>query len=365
MLCNSGPISYRNSTDEPENFIYDVDQQIYNVPYGTLPEMHAEPSMGGFVTNYVKYRGQARADEVMRGLNRSTLPVLYALAQEYAVFDHWFSSVPGSTFPNRNFLHAATAGGIVNNDFPKLGYPLKTTFENLDQHKIPYRIYSASPVPGTLLFRYFRDPTRVPGYDMSAFYQDCRNGSLKPYTYIEPAMFGVDQRLINDQHPHASEYYDLRRGELFYKQVYEAVRASPQWNEILMLLVWDEHGGFYDHIPPPTGVPNPDGITDPTFNFTRLGIRVPAVLISPYVPKGLVISDVHEHASVSSTMHQLWDTPYLTKRDAAAQSFEKYANLTTARADCPSTLPDPAWQYDSGYKQSLGKEDDQQEQSLH
>lgn len=159
----------------------------------------------------------------------------------------------------------------MNNDFPKLGYPLKTTFENLDQHKIPYRIYSSSPVPGTLLFRYFRDPTRVPGYDMDAFYQDCRNGSLPSYTFIEPAMFGVDQRLINDQHPHASEFYDLRRGELFYKQIYEALRASPQWNDMLMLLVWvgdtevivrhessqlfcahekDEHGGFYDHVPP-------------------------------------------------------------------------------------------------------------------
>ncbi|KAI9490203.1 phosphoesterase family-domain-containing protein [Zychaea mexicana] len=251
----------------------------------------------------------------------------------------------GSTFPNRNFLHAATAGGVVDNTIPKLGYPLKTIFEALDDTNVSYGIYSASPMPSTLLFRYFRSPFRSPGKGMDEFYQACKSGTLPSYVFLEPAMYGIDERLRNDQHPHAGAFYDIRRGERFYKEVYEALRASPQWNDMLFLLVWDEHGGFYDHVPPPNNVPNPDGITHPTFDFTRLGIRVPAVFISPRIPRGMLApkSDVFEHSSVSSTIHELFRTPYLTKRDAVSKPFHAYANLTEPRTDCVVTLPEPAY----------------------
>ncbi|KAG2227547.1 hypothetical protein INT45_002232 [Circinella minor] len=332
-------------TDEPENFIPDVDQQIYNVKFGTMPSASSEPTMGGFVKNYMRYREKDRAAEVMQGLNQSTLPVLYKLVEEFALSDRWFSSVPGSTFPNRNFLHAATAGGVIDNTIPKLGYPLKTTFEALDKINISYGIYSASPMPSTLLYRYFRSPFRSPGKSMGQFYQECKSGTLPSYVFLEPAMYGIDQRLRNDQHPHAGSFYDIRRGERFYKEVYEGLRASPQWNDILFLLVWDEHGGFYDHVPPPINVPNPDGITHPTFDFTRLGIRVPAILVSPRIPRGLLIpkSDIFEHSSVSSTLHELFGMPYLTNRDANSKSFHIYANLTEPRTDCVMKLPDPAY----------------------
>ncbi|KAI8365959.1 phosphoesterase [Radiomyces spectabilis] len=338
-------------TQEPENFIPDVNQQIYNIPFGTSPAPDASPNMKGFVANYVRYRGKDKAAEIMQGLNQSTLPVLYTLVQEYAISDRWFSSVPGSTFPNRNFLHAATAGGVVNNDIPPLGYPLTTTFEKLHAINVSYGIYSASPIPSTILYRYFRSPLRRPGTTMDQFYIDAEKGVLPSYTYIEPALFGVDQRLRNDQHPHAGSFYDIRRGELFYKQVYEALRASPQWNNLLFLLVWDEHGGFFDHVAPPTDVANPDGITDPSFDFTRLGIRVPAILISPWIPKGLLIpqTDIFEHSSVPSTLHELFGMDHLTARDRSARPFHTYANLSEPRTDCIKTLPNPAWQFDASY----------------
>ncbi|KAF7727430.1 hypothetical protein EC973_007499 [Apophysomyces ossiformis] len=339
-------------TEEPENFIPDVDQQLFNSEYGVQPHKNATPNMQGFVSNYAMYRGEKKASEIMRGMNETTMPVLYTLAQEFAISDRWFSSVPGnlhiyqkqngssnsdwvtyktlvlgSTYPNRNFLHAATSGGVVTNDFPSLGYPLTTTFEMLDRIHVGYGVYSASPIPSTVLFRYFRSPFRSP---------DARNGRLPSYTYVEPAMFGVDQRLRNDQHPHAGKFYDIRRGEQFYKQVYEALR------------IWDEHGGFFDHVAPPSGVPNPDNITHPTFDFTRLGVRVPAILVSPRIPKGLVIpsSEIFEHASVPSTLHALFGMPYLTLRDQYATPFHTYANLTTPRTDCVSKLPEPAWNLD-------------------
>lgn len=221
---------------------------------------------------------------------------------------------------------------------------------------------------------------------MDQFYEDCRNGNLPPYTFLEPAMFGVDQRLRNDQHPHAGAYYDIRRGEQFYKRVYEALRAGPQWNDTLFLLTWVSSLTVCDIMiiimrrvrmnmvvsmimlcrksitallirlfprlrtgsVSPDHVVNPDGKTHPTFNFTRLGIRVPAVLISPRVPKGLVLpkTDIFEHASVPSTLHALFNMPYLTRRDANALAFHGYANLSEPRTDCPETLPDPAWNMD-------------------
>ncbi|KAI8334978.1 phosphoesterase [Chlamydoabsidia padenii] len=308
--------------------------------------------MGGFLSNFILYRDPKYASEIMQGLNQSTLPVLYTLAQEYAISDRWFSSVPGSTFPNRNFLHAATSGGIVNNDIPKIGYNMTTVFEVMDQHAVNYGIYTASPFPYTSLFRYFRRPTMLQKYqNMDAFYKDSQAGRLPSYVYLEPAMFGLDDRVRNDQHPRANAFYDLRRGEQFYKKVYESIRSSPQWESILFLLVWDEHGGFYDHVAPPSNVVNPDGIVDPTFDFTRLGIRVPAIMISPWIERGLVLPRAHqlEHASVSSTLHALFGTPYLTRRDQQANTFHQFANLSVPRSDCPLILPEPAWQYDKEY----------------
>ncbi|CAO3617299.1 unnamed protein product [Cunninghamella echinulata] len=221
----------------------------------------------------------------------------------------------------------------------------------MDKYEVSYNIYTVSPVPYTYLFRYFRTAKslkNIKHHDIETFYLDCKNGNLPSFVYLEPSMFGVDQRLRNDQHPRANAFYDLRRGELFYKQIYEAIRSGPQWKNILFLLTWDEHGGFYDHYPPPTNVVNPDGKSDPTFNFTRLGIRVPAVLISPWIPKGFVLPKEHtlEHASVSSTIHSLFGTPYLTRRDQQANTFHQFANLSTPRDDCPMKLPDPAWEYD-------------------
>lgn len=134
----------------------------------------------------------------------------------------------------------------MNNDIPKIGYNMTTIFEVMDKYDISYGIYTASPVPYTYLFRYFRTPKslrNIKHHDMEAFYQHCKKGTLPSFVYLEPAMFGLDQRLRNDQHPHAKSFYDIRRGELFYKQVYEAIRSSKQWESILFLLVYDEHGG--------------------------------------------------------------------------------------------------------------------------
>ena len=151
------------------------------------------------------------------------------------------------------------------------------------------------------------------------------------------------------QHPD----HDVSLGQKLMKDVYEALRASPHWEETLLIITYDEHGGFYDHFSVPVDVPNPDGLVSPEFDFTRLGPRVPALFISPWIDAGTLVhrpsgpfpgSSQFEHASVAATMKLLFNlTSFLNARDAWAGTFEGVFSptRTTPRQDCPVTLPEP------------------------
>ena len=156
--------------------------------------------------------------------------------------------------------------------------------------------------------------------------------------------FSIDASMEENEHPPA----DLKAGDVFLKKVYEAVRGSPNWNSTLLLVTFDEHGGFYDPIPPPTNVPRPDD--EPLrpfvnyFNFDRLGARVPTIAVSPWVEKGAVISnglngEIFEHSSIPGTLKKLFDLPsYLTRRDAWAATFDIAITRDEPRSDCPKTI---------------------------
>jgi len=145
------------------------------------------------------------------------------------------------------------------------------------------------------------------------------------------------------------------------KKVYEALRNSPLWNKSLLLITYDEHGGFFDHVGPPIDVPSPDGKvshdTNPSFDFTKLGVRVPAIAISPWIAKGQVIHEPvngthYEHSSVVATVRKMLtpDQPFLTKRDAWAQTFEWLVDtVQTPRTDCPTELPEAPTQRTYGF----------------
>jgi phospholipase C len=196
-----------------------------------------------------------------------------------------------------------------------------------------------------------------------AFYQQASTGTLPAYSFLCPQYSdGNDGSRTNSQHPP----YDVRYGEVLIADVYEALRASPAWNNTLLIVTYDEHGGYYDHVTPPIGAANPDGLDSPTaydkqqaakdpassgylikpnmtFDFTRLGMRVPAVLISPWIAKGTVDSTQYQHTSIFATLRDLFGVGVLTKRDAQAKSFT--ANLTALKAprtDAPAKLNRPA-----------------------
>ncbi len=242
-------------------------------------------------------------------------------------------------------MHCGTSfGRVKDNDIPIKGLKGETIFEKLDGYNISWLVYG-DPIPqSTLLYKKMREPKFLKRQlPFSRFKGDCEKGLLPQYTFIDP------NYIKSDNHPP----HDLKKGESFVKSVYESIRASPQWNQTLMLLVYDEHGGFYDHVVPPTDIPTPDDSeiqADPEsfgddFKFDRLGVRVPAIFISPWVPKGKVFRSkiknrYLEHSSVLSVLKRNFGlTRFMTRRDAWATSFHPVTNfLKVPRDDCIKNL---------------------------
>jgi phospholipase C len=195
--------------------------------------------------------------------------------------------------------------------------------------------------------------------EMSQFYADAAAGTLPTYSFIEPRIAASKNSnatklpsygLANHQHPTAS----VKEGERLMKNMYEALRKGPKWNSTLFIITYDEHGGFFDHVPPPqTGVPNPDGILSAKgFNYTRLGIRIPTIAISPWIEKGTLVHEAPdsqkpfptsqwELSSIPATVEKLLDFkgPTLSKRTEWAATFEHLLSRDTPRTDCPLELP--------------------------
>ncbi|KAF8395701.1 hypothetical protein HHK36_019651 [Tetracentron sinense] len=173
------------------------------------------------------------------------------------------------------------------------------------------------------------------------------------YVVLEPRYTDSKLSPANDDHPS----HDVYEGQMLVKEVYEILRGSPQWNESLLVITYDEHGGFYDHVPTPvSGVPSPDGIVGPEpflFRFDRLGVRVPTIMVSPWIEKGTVVhgpnglpfpTSEFEHSSIPATVKKLFNlsSPFLTKRDEWAGTFEGILQKRTQpRSDCPEKLPTP------------------------
>ncbi|KAI3930042.1 hypothetical protein MKW92_014902 [Papaver armeniacum] len=310
--------------------------------------------MNGFVQQAYNMSTNTMPGTVMSGFKPELLPVYTALADEFAVFDRWFASVPASTQPNRFYVHSATSHGAMSNVRKDLihGFPQKTIFDSLDENNLSFGIYYQN-IPATLFFsslRKLKHVTKFHQYSL-AFKLHAKLGVLPNYVVVEQRYFENKFFPANDDHPS----HDVALGQKFVKEVYETLRSSPQWKEMAILITYDEHGGFYDHVPTPVeNVPSPDGITGPDpyyFHFDRLGVRVPSFLISPWIDKRTVIHEPEgptphsqfEHSSIPATVKKLFNlkSNFLTKRDAWAGSFEKYFYLRdTPRDDCPVTLPE-------------------------
>jgi len=308
----------------------------------------------GFVSNYAKVDA-AHPGDIMRCYAPEQLPVINTLAREFAVCDHWFSSMPGPTWPNRFFIHAASSAGLdhspttanIASSILINGYKFEngTIYDRLDDEGISWSIYKGDPFPQALAINGMT-LRLIEGrfYDFDDFSKHLQNPNYSAsYTFIEPDYHvAADFAGGNSQHPKD----DVTRGEALLKRVYETIRNSPHWEHSLLIVTYDEHGGFYDHVPPPRTVAPGDAITDPennryNFDFTQLGVRVPAIIISPLIPRGIIDHIVYDHTSVLATVEHIFGLLPLTERDRQANTLNHLFTLATPRADAPRTLPDP------------------------
>jgi phospholipase C len=327
-------------TDDPHHDFDDVTEQLF----GTMtPAAGAAPDMSGFVRNFERYAGAGGAN-VMKCFDPAQLPVLSALATSYAVCDRWFCSVPGPTLPNRLYAHAGTSRGRLDMSPDYVG-PFKTIYEVLWNLQIESAIFYHD-WSGTLSFEFTLTHQSEIYATFDRFVELCKNDRLPAYSFIEPRYnpqsSGGASLPANDQHPD----HDVAAGELLIRRVYEALRSNDAvWQSSVLLVVYDEHGGLYDHVPPGACV-SPDGMTSvsPAFDFTRLGPRVPAVIVSPYVAAGTIIHDrIFDHTSIIATAMQLfapageWPSNALGKRAMQANTFDDVLDLTAApRMETPN-----------------------------
>ncbi|KAJ6984945.1 non-specific phospholipase C2-like isoform X2 [Populus alba x Populus x berolinensis] len=265
-------------------------QAIREQIFGSEDTSKNPPPMNGFAQQaFSMDASTSLSRDVMNGFEPDVVAVYKTLVSEFSVFDRWFASVPSSTQPNRLFVHSGTSAGATSN-IPALlvkGYSQRTIFENLDDAGISWGIYYQN-IPATLFYRNLRKLkyiTRFHPYGMS-FKKHAKQGKLPGYVVLEQRYMDIKISPANDDHPS----HDVYQGQMFVKEVYETLRASPQWNETLLVITYDEHGGFYDHVATPvSGVPSPDGIVGPEpffFKFDRLGVRVPTIVVSPWIEKG-------------------------------------------------------------------------------
>jgi phospholipase C len=293
--------------------------------------------MGGFIKSYAAIPGSSlsQSHNVMKCFSPEKIPIITTLAQEYAICDAWFSSIPGPTLPNRSYAHAATSMGRLDMN-PIWFNEAKTIYELLAESGVSSKIYFHDATVA-MTFKNFVHNQKFFG-TFEDFLDACEQDKLPAYSFIEPRYNADDANnfAASDQHPD----HDVAEGETLIHDVYNAIRNKPSvWNSTVLALVYDEHGGLYDHVPPPQDAPNPDGInsTNPPFDFKTLGVRVPAVIISPWIDP-TIDSTRYDHSSIIATARKLflgdqWQSKFLTSRDKAANTFDHNLDRDTPRTD--------------------------------
>jgi phospholipase C len=343
------PATMTIPTPDPAELWLDMNTQLFGTPAVPAPPT---PTMTGFVENYLAQAtpGHAYAAEsVMHYFTPDQVPALSTLAQKFAVCDRWFASAPCQTWPNRFFVHTGTANGYENNSplhipFP---YPMTTIFNRLEDAGKEWRIYFHDIAQTKTLAKLLLLADHFSFY--KSFRDDARTGNLPAYSFIEPRYFTLFSELPNDQHPP----HNAALGDQLIADVYNSLRSGPAWKSTLLVVTYDEHGGCYDHVPPPAAVPPGKTPTSP-FNFDRYGVRVPAVIASPYIKAGTVLRPPgpvpYDHTSVIATLRKRWPEigGPLTDRDAAAPdlgnalTLPQPDNLGPERIDALPFTPSPS-----------------------
>jgi phospholipase C len=304
-------------------------------------------SMKGFTAANVD-PADPSGSRTMGYFSRGVLPFYYGIANQFAIADHYFASVLTQTFPNRFYLLTGTSFGHIRNDFPPAGgFTQKTVFQLLDEAtpKVSWKIYLAS-FQVEQLFSYVQQHSNHIA-TISQYKTDAANGTLPQVSFVESDPFGK-VNVESDEHPPAN----VQVGEKFTHDIMTALVNSPNWSSSAMFLTYDEHGGYYDHVAPPAA-PKPDNIApmlqpgDASGAFDRYGIRVPAMVISPYAKEHFVSHTVYDHTSILHFIETRFGLPTLTNRDQAADPMLGMFDFTQVEHPhpiLPNAPVDPAGQ---------------------
>jgi phospholipase C len=336
---------------DPGELFTDMNTQMF----GSAIRPKTPADMSGFAQSYATQPGKGiyAPSAVMHYFTPDQVPVISALATTFGVCDQWHASAPCQTWPNRFFAHTGTSLGCVNNKDFSIPFIAPSIFGQLQAAGVSWRVYFHD-MPQSILLKdvWLHAVTHYRGF--SQFLADAQSGTLPNYSFIEPRyfadLFGVFSP--NDEHPPHNVVY----GETLIATVYNALRGSVCWKNTLLIITYDEHGGCYDHVRPPAAIP-PDGcVSQPDlFAFDAYGVRVPAVIVSPWIPPGSRIRNPQggdgtgtpfDHTSIIRTVRDLFldGEGLLTDREDAAPSLVGALSLPDATNLGPPSLTPSAAQ---------------------
>ena len=318
---------------------------FYETNHGDKGEVLPAPSMS--------LRDGGRA---MTWYDERELPYYYALAKSFGLGDHYFCSLQGPTWPNRMYLFAGTSFGQTANTFPDIAaFPFPqndaVVLDELDKRHVDWKLYTAGGPPGVTTALGVQVPVRYGRgilFTMEDFFADAAAGKLPPVVYLDANFTQTGNPDGEDEHPPSN----IQFGQRFTSRIVSALFKSPQWNKLAFFMMYDEHGGIYDHVPPPKACA-PDDKTPIAKNgskldgvaFDRLGMRVPFLVVSPYAKRGYVSHGVYDHASILRFIQAKHRLPALTARDANAAiptdffDFQSPPNLDTPALPEPGVDP--------------------------
>ncbi len=294
------------------------DACVPDPPHGWAAS-HAQFAGGantGFVTQQEARHGAGNR-QPMQYLTRDMVPVSWALADQFASCDRYFASVMGPTWPNRMYWHSGSSNGIMTNDFPTGGFSWPSIHHRLDEAGVDWRYYYID-IPVLAIVDTIDKTNRV--FYLEDFLRDAMSGNLAAVTYVDPGFS------YNDDHPPHHPIY----GQQFIASIYNALAAGPLWDHCLLVVTYDEHGGFFDHVPPPTTVDN-----FAATGFGQMGFRVPTLVAGPYVKPGHVSSVVMDHCSVLRHLQNMFGLADLNPRVTAANDLTDLLDLDALAAGTP------------------------------
>ena len=254
---------------------------------------------------------------------QSDLPFLGGAAPAWTVLDNYFAPIMAPTYPNRIYQHAAQTDRLDDSLLPISTLP--TIWDRLSDHLIPSKYYF-SDFPFLALWG-----TKYVGISalIDEFFADCAAGTLPGVSFVDPRLIGEAEGLSNDDHPHA----DIRNGEAFLNAVYAAVTSSPNWPNTVMVINFDEWGGFFDHVPPAIA-PIPPG--DAALGSDgRRGFRVPTLVVSPWSPRGAISHELYDHTSILRMIEWRWNLRSLTIRDSSANNLANVLDFSNKNVTAP------------------------------